>query len=832
MFAQLARFANKYRIPVTVFWLVAAIVLFLFAPKLADVGITDESQFLPQGTQSAEARRILSEKFPSLEGPASSGIIVFFKEEGLTAEDMQEAKLVRDWLVSTSAPRIIQGVTSVFDSQALAAALVSSDQTTMLMLVDFSVPPLSDEAEEAVVKIREYLRNEHPNAEIYLTGEIGFFQDLLASILKTIDRTTIVTVILVTILLLIVYRSPVAIFLPLIAIGCSFAVARGILGYLGAAGVNISTLADAYLVVVVFGVGTDYCLFIVSRFREELRRKTRDEAQSFTMRQIGPVITASALTVVVAFLSLGISRFTMTKTTGYALAIGVAVTLVAGLTLIPALMSLFGRHLFWPAGINPTRRGAGFGWARIGNWISRHPLSVALPIILILILPCLALPQLSRSADIISQMPKGADSVQGYQVMREHFPMGELSPLYLLVESKDEITKPASLQAIDEVAHSLENVPGVARVDYYSAPSRQLTGLAVMLRQLGDQLGQGRGLEQLKLLQTQSQLLPSLALKYPGVVQSQNFQQAEANLKEIGALASQFLTTKPGEQPALLTQLQGLIYKLADNLEGLGREFSLKVNTPFTDYLLNTYFSSDRTTTRINIVLSTEPYSAETTQMVAQLREVAAQNISSSSLKGSFYYLGGESALRADIMFSNDADFVPVTGLVTISILIVIIILLRSLLAPIYMVLTVLLNYGTTLGIVTWLFLDVLKQASIIYMLPLFVFVVLVALGADYNIFLVSRIREEAQKRPIRQAVSEAVANTGGVITACGIILAGTFATLTTAPLQLVFQIGAAIAIGVLLDTFVVRAFLVPSLAVLAGRWSWWPSRLFRLLSK
>jgi RND superfamily putative drug exporter len=204
------------------------------------------------------------------------------------------------------------------------------------------------------------------------------------------------------------------------------------------------------------------------------------------------------------------------------------------------------------------------------------------------------------------------------------------------------------------------------------------------------------------------------------------------------------------------------------------------------------------------------------------------ESISTSELKGSSHYIGSESATRADIMLTNDADFGRVTGLATAGILIVIVILLRSLLAPLYMVLTVLLNYGATLGIATWLFLDVMKQASMIYMLPIFIFVVLVALGADYNIFLVSRIREEAQQQLMKEAVSHAVANTGGVITACGIILAGTFATLTTAPLQVVLQIGAAIAIGVLIDTFIVRALLVPSLAVLAGRWSWWPSRLFR----
>jgi RND superfamily putative drug exporter len=830
MFAPLAKFTKKYRVAITIFWLVAAIALFIVAPTLSEVGVTDESQFLPQDTQSASARRLLDEKFPTIDAAASSGIIVFYNEQGLTDADMREASTVHDWLVSSSAPKEVKSVTSVFDAEVLRSTLVSADQTTMLMPMDFSTPPLSDEAKGAVTEIRDYLQSEHPNVSIYLSGEIGFFQDLFASIQQTIDRTTIVTVILVAILLLIIYRSPVAMLLPLLAIGCSFAVARGLLGYMGTAGVDFTTLVDAYLVVIIFGVGTDYCLFIVSRFREELKQKEHGEALSYTMKHIGPVIAASALTVMVAFLALGLSRFGMTKTTGYALAIGVAITLVAGLTLVPALMSLFGKYLFWPARTQaPPWRKIRFGWNDIGNWVSRHPVIVAVPIFILLLLPYSTLPHLNRSADVIHQMPESAESVQGYQVMSEHFPMGEFSPLYLLIESpQGNVTDPTSLQAIGKVAQSLENVDGVSRVDYYSAPSSQLSGLAGQVRRIGDELSSGGGLEKLASLQAAGESIQELALQHPGIIQSQNFQQAVANLTEVSVMANQVPTTSPENLPALLAQLQGDIYKLADNLDGLVSEFKLETESPFTASLLETYFSADKTTARVNIVLSSDPYSSETIDTIARLREATDESISTSSLGGSSPYLGGESATQADIMFTNDADFGRVTGLAIAGILVVIIILLRSLLAPLYMVLTVLLNYGATLGIATWLFLDVLKHASMIYMLPIFIFVVLVALGADYNIFLVSRIREEAQKRPIKGAVSHAVAHTGGVITACGIILAGTFATLTTAPLQVVLQIGAAIAIGVLVDTFIVRALLVPSLATLLGRWSWWPSRLSR----
>ena len=834
MFTKLAEFTRKYRIIITTVWLAAAAILFLASPKLSKVGVTDETQFLPQNTESTTASNLLKNKFASATpAAASNAIIIIYDAKGLTAADTQEAKDLHDWLVSASAPKVIEKVVSIFENDALKASLISADKTTMMMQVDFNVTGLDEAAKTAVQQIRDNITQNHPHLAAYVTGDSSIYQDMAGSVQQTIDRTTIVTIILVAILLLIIYRSPIAILLPLIAIGCSFGAASGIIGFLAQAGAKFSTLTQAYLVVIIFGVGTDYCLFLVSRFREELQHKERLDAQNTAITHITPVIAASALTVIVAFMSLGISRFGMNKTTGYALAIGVGVTLLAGLTLVPALMSLFGKYLFWPAKTFAPKKPGRFGWHAIGNWVSQHPVWVTVPIIVILVIPYAALPHLTRSADMINQLPQKAQSVQGFKIMTAHFPAGELSPLYLLLESpQGNMTGSDSRQAIIKIAQSLQNVKGVARVDYFAAPSAQLTALAAQIRSMGDAVGQGTGLDKIASLQTTGQLLTGLVLQYPGMLQSPNFLQAQVNLPQVSTIAAQLPTAQPADIPGILSQLQKALYKVSDNFTGLVGEFNLESATPFSTYLQTTYFSTDKTIAKINIVLSDDPYSATALDTVTRIRKEVAVSLTATSLKSSAAYVGGQSAVQTDIMSVNDSDFLKVVGLAILGILIVIAILLRSLLAPLYMVGTVLLNYGTTLGLTTWIFLDLMKEGSLIYMIPLFIFVILVALGADYNIFLMSRIREEAQNKPIKDAVSHAVANTGGVITACGIILAGTFATLLISPLQVVLQIGAAISIGVIMDTFVVRALLVPALATLAGRWSWWPSGLFKKLSK
>jgi RND superfamily putative drug exporter len=695
--------------------------------------------------------------------------------------------------------------------------------------VGFTNGALSADAEKATVEIRDYLHDNYPGLEAYFTGQTGLIQDLFASVTKTIDRATVVTVALVAVLLLLIYRSPVAIILPLAAIGASFGVAAGIIGWLGSWGVQFSTLAEAYLVVVIFGIGTDYCLFIVSRFREELRGKSPAEAQRNAIRHIAPVIAASALTVIVAFVSLGISQFGMNRTMGYALAVGVAITLLAGLTLVPALIALFGKYLFWPGKIQGGEHKDGRLWRNIGNWVSTHPVWVMVPIIIVLAVPYLGLLRLERTADIVSGLPQSSGSVQGYRVLEDHFPAGELSPAYLVVDTPEEDLREGEYPGdIATLADSLAQVEGIERTQYYGTPAAEVSSAATQLGTLSQAVKTGQGLDQLTRLSDLGTLLQGLALRYPDITSSPNFQAAAGHLAQGNDLAAQLQTAPAADLPTVLGDLSGALGAGAGDLNGLAAEFRLESSTPFTAALKSSYFSRDGHLARIEVIYAGDPNSAAAIDTVARLRAAAREDMAASGLDGSTAYVGGDVAARADILLVNDADFGKVVGLSVAGILLVIMILLRSILAPLYMVVTVLFNYGATLGLVTWLFLDVLKHGAIDYALPLFIFVVLAALGADYNIFLVSRIREEAHKSPTAAAVKDAVTHTGNVITACGIILAGTFATLMTSPLDVVFQIGGAIAIGVLMDTFLVRALLVPAIARLAGRWSWWPSRLFR----
>ncbi len=838
MFARFGSFAQKYKWYILAFWLAFTVFMFIQAPILSEVGVTDQSQFLPSQTESVYARNLVNEKFGNSTS-ATSGLIVVYNPTGLTAQDMNNAKALHDWIISENGPEKVAYVASIFESESLRSSLVSADNTTMMMSVGFTTPVL-DDLKSDIAQIRGQF-TEYTGTNFFFTGSVGFLHDLFESVQRTIDKTTWVTIILVIALLLIIYRSPIAALVPLLAIGLSFLITRGVIGYIAQAGISFSTVTDAYLVVTIFGVGTDYCLFIISRFREEMRRPELKSGIETTVSRIGPIIVASAITVVVAFLCLSVSKFEMNKTTGLALAIGIGVTLLIGLTLVPALMSIFGRKLFWPSKIlasvtkEPKRDKKVWrwlSWDKIGEFIAKHPLWVMIPIIILLVLPYMAIPRLTLSANVLTQLSTDEESTQGLNVMREHFNMGEMSPLYLLVQAKQgSMFTPESLQELDKVIQDLSGSSDISNVKHPSVVSKQLISTSVQIKSLGDAvMTPNFNPTMLATLTPLSTQLQGMATGYSGVIQSQNFNMAIADLTVISTLSVQLGTAPPAELPALLVQLQTQIYDLSNSLEGLGNEFAFNGSGMFTEWLKGVYFSTDLTVARIYLVLSIDPYSNESSAAVHRIREAVSTAVSDAGMENVQTYVGGDTALYADMLKTSNDDLTIVIVITSVCIMAVIFFLLRSLLASIYMVITVLLNYGATLGITAWIFQDLLGYSNLINVLPVFLFVILAAVGADYNIFLVSRIREEFETKSIKEAVHIAVANTGNVITSCGIILAGTFATLASSSFPMVLEIGVAIAIGVIIDTFVVRALLVPSLAALFGRWGWWPAKQFKTL--
>ena len=252
MFRRFGHLVVPLRIPILLLWIALALFLGLTAPSISEVASSNQTSFLPAAANSIAARTLEAEKFAA-SGSASTGLLILTREGGLTAADRGFAEAIHNWLLSPEGPAIVQDVVSVFSHPEQANTLVSPDSAAMLMKVNLTVEAFQPVVDEATYVIRERVEQGKPDGlAVHFTGEAGLGTDLVDSIVESTERTTIVTVFLVIALLFIIYRSPLAVLIPIITISLAYLVSRGVLGYLTQAGWQISSLLDTYMVVLVF----------------------------------------------------------------------------------------------------------------------------------------------------------------------------------------------------------------------------------------------------------------------------------------------------------------------------------------------------------------------------------------------------------------------------------------------------------------------------------------------------------------------------------------------------------------------------------------------------
>ncbi len=961
MFGRLGSLTYRFRYLVVAGWIALAAGAVLLAPSLAQEGLTNQSAFLPAGTESVLARDALERAFPGATA-ASSASLAFARDAGLSDADRAYIAATADWLTSADAPAVVRdavaGIATVDSRPELAAMLRSADGKLEMVAVNLDVTAAGSGAEAVISAIRDHLGTSAPaGLDAHVTGTAAISTDYLAAIVKGTESTTIVTIVLVVIILLLIYRAPLAALVPLITIGAAFLVSRGVLGVLAAAGWRLSSLLDTFVVVLVFGVGTDYAIFLISRFREEVSHDDWHNASRTTVRRIGAVISASAATVIVGLGSMAFAQFGMIQTMGPALAVAIFVTLVAGLTLTPALLGIFGHYLFWPLHLRTRSDGDPGGFfARLASAVSRRPGIVTLVLLVALLVPALTIGRMQTNFDVLAELPADSDARAGFDQVAAHLGRGKVvqSTGVLSGGSGTDLLAPVSLSRLRDTTSALLATDGVASVTSLVSPDgdgvvpdgfRPSIQLAEMAKGFAGDTGTGSTTEASTVLDpkvdeglaTATEYLALLGNAFPDVRATTGYRDATTDLAtardkvrsardsavvstqlrglsrtltsptaaggsadgtsvglmgdyldELGAafpaardarrlrvragrrdparaegldrgragpLVRPVRPRRPGstandpeatlvpqslagttEAKQRRAEMEATFARLETELNGLSTTFATRSDDLFVPVGLTGTAGADAgeggrppscPTTAARPGSTSRPRTTRTPSRRSgpcARRRMSWPRPRPASAPTAGAYLGGPTAEFADVQAVLARDFQQVAIVTIIGILVVLVILLRAVVAPLYLVGTVLLSCATALGLSAWFFQSVLGQAGVSFYLPLLVFVLLVALGSDYNIFLMSRVREESEARPIRDGIRIASGRTGAVITSAGLILAGTFGSMVTAPLIVLAQVGATVAVGVLIDTFIVRSILVPAIATLVGDWSWWPS--------
>ncbi|MGE5282797.1 MAG: MMPL family transporter [Chloroflexota bacterium] len=621
---------------------------------------------------------------------------------------------------------------------------------------------------------RSQIESEAGGLEAKVTGGAGFSADAI-EVFEGINGTLLLAAVsLVIFLLIVIYRSPFFFLIPLAAVLFAETLARS-LGYgLSELGVTINGQSSSIMSVLVLGAGTDYALLLVARYREELHRTVdRHEAMRTALASAGPAIFASAATVIAALLCLTVARVNGTAGLGPIAAMGVACAALAMLTLLPALLTIFGRRAFWPF-VPHTPETApdpeAISAKARRRFIEGSELVALARVVLASLLVLVLLPFVLLNWVL-------------HRLSGRHFPSLIIAPLDRRVFTPYEIRRRQRERAAD-VTHGAWARIGkrVAR-----APRRVMAGAIALL--LVCCAGFAFFSTDLTAEDTYRSEVESVEGQH---LLDKSFPSGTTGLTDI-------VVRRQAEVPAVRAAVTGVA----------GVE---SVSGPV---------AAGPPGVLLQATLEPNPYSTTAFDLIEPIRE-AAQRAAPATL------VGGPTAVEFDVRDAAGWDSVAIPPLILLVVFLILIGLLRAVTAPLVLIGTVILSFLAALG-VGYFAIDVIfgfpgSDPS----MPLFAFVFLVALGVDYNIFLIARAREETIAHGSERGVLRALAVTGAVITSAGIVLAGTFSVLAVLPLTFLTELGFVVAFGVLLDTFLVRSVLVPAIALTLGDKFWWPSALSR----
>ena len=685
-------------------WFAAMFAVFAFdlPAKYADAEQNDSASFLPGDAESTKALEAV-ERLQG--GEKAAAVLVYRREGGLTQANRRRIETdrrafneFRERQAASPDPVVAKPFKA---ATPLSEPEPSEDGSAAILTTVITGDGESDTIIEPVDALRERASDPGGGLEAKVTGPGGFAADQI-KVFDSINGTLFAAAFgLVFVLLILIYRSPIFLFIPLTAVAFAELLARGV-GYgLSELGVTINGQSNSILSVLVLGAGTDYALLLVSRYREELRKhEDKHEALRLALRTAGPAIFASGLTVILALLCLSFAEVNATSGLGPIGAMGIALAMLAMLTLLPALLVITGRWAFW----RPPIFGWGNGiphvgdsgadethgaWRRIGERVARHPRRVWLSTTLVLVACAAGVLNLQEGLTASNGFrDDDVESVQGQELLAQSFPSGGSAPADIVVPDL------ARAQAVRAAVAGTEGVADVRPA------------------------GQGPG---------------------------------------------------------------GIL---------------------------------------LTATLTKDPFGAEAFGLVPPIRAAAKR------AGGPDVLVGGQTAISLDSADAARRDTRRIVPLSLVVVLLILVVLLRAFVAPLLLVGTVILSFGAALGVSAVLYELIWGYDKSDPSLPTYAFVFLVALGIDYNIFLMARVREETLRHGTRAGMLRGLAVTGGVITSAGIVLAGTFSVLAVLPLVFLLQIGFVIAFGVLLDTFIVRSVLVPALVLDIGPRVWWPSRL------
>jgi putative drug exporter of the RND superfamily len=921
--AAIPRMIRLFSVPILLFWLALTVIVNVVVPQLEAVGQRHAVSMAPKDAPSMQATKRAGQDFHEFDSN-SSAMIVLEGDQPLSADahhfyDALIQKLEAD-------KKHVEHIQNFWGDPLTAAGAQSADNKAAYVQLYLAGNQGESLANESVAAVRRIVANSPPppGLKTYVTGSAPLTADQQHAGDNSIQLITMVTIGVIFVMLLLVYRSIVTVILVLAMVFLELAASRGIVAFLGYHDlIGLSTFAVNLLTTLAIAAGTDYAIFLVGRYQEACQAGEDRETAFYAMyRGTAHVILGSGLTIAGATYCLSFTRLPYFQTLGVPLAIGMLVAVVAALTMAPALVTAASRFGF----LDPKRKMKTRGWRRVGAAVVRWPGPILATSLALATVGLLALPSYKTSYNDRNYLPADIAANEGYAAADRHFSQAKMNPEMLLIETDHDVRNSADMIVIDRIAKGIFHIPGIARVqaitrplgtpiehtsipfqvsmqgttqtlnqDYMQARMKDMLDMAgqmqtmidtmeQMIRIMGDMSGTMHDMvsKMKDMAGDVSEMrdhiadfddffrplrnyfywephcfdipicwaLRSMFDTLDGIDKmSDDIQNLMPDMDHLDALIPQMLTllrpmiaTMKTMKTTMLTMhstmagLQDQMAATQKNATAMGQAFDASKNddsfylppevfdNPDFKRGLKMFVSPNGKAVRFIIAHEGDPATAEGISHISAIKNTAFEAIKGTPLEGSRIYLGGTAATYKDMQEGSNFDLL-IAGIASLGLIfIIMLILTRSVIAAIVIVGTVLLSLGASFGLSVLIWQHIIGVELHWMILPMSV-IILLAVGSDYNLLLVSRFKEEIHAG-LKTGIIRSMAGTGAVVTSAGLVFAFTMMSMVVSDLRVVGQVGTTIGLGLLFDTLVVRSFMTPSIAALLGRWFWWPQRV------
>lgn len=815
MFRLLGQFVSRYWPLVLLAWAVAMTCLIVLAPKWEDVVEDGEFNFIPDYLPSRQGEEIFKKSFK--QDLLGSAVVIVVRQEndpqGLREQDrefiirdllpeleriQQEVLIPADETESGKPEQVISDIHTL-DDPALGELLISEDRKATLIILGLRTELFVAHNGIVIKRIKELISHrsdsgDSPNIssripvglDIAVSGTATVGWDMRVAAEESASSTHIATILFVLVLLLLIYRAPLLVLIPMSTVAVSFAIAICLISMLATQGwIRPFVSIEIYVQVLMYGAGVDYCMFLMARYREEIDGgATFDEAIAKAVENVGSALVASAGTTIAGIGMMVFAMHDKYRQAGLAISFSLIFVLLASLTLAPAMLRLFGKWAFWPkvrsetigpggGWLSPTRlmsriiqgkalRGV---WEKIGAKLRKKPGTIWL-VTVALLLPLAAVGVINHenlSYGLLTELPEDDTSVVGARAVQQHFPAGATGPVTILLTNENvdfaNFNTVGDAQKVN-VTRNDEGIDAIAKLTDTLAKRRDTLGIAD-IRNVAYPLG-----------------------ITPAARRAEEKWAAEVeSYKDVLARGAR-------ERRRYDQELRYYVSQKGD----------LKGHVA-----------------RIDIVFKDDPFSRVMMDRLDQTKAAVLKSLPPELAAGTKLNFIGPTASIRDVKTTGRIDQIRIDVFATIAVFLVLLALIRRPAISAYLILSVVFSYLVTLG-ATFGFFYLLAPSTfggLDWKVPIFLFTILIAVGEDYNIYLFTRIEEETKQHGPLDGITVALSKTGSIISGCGIIMAGTFCSLMSGELLGMRQLGFALAVGVLLDTFVVRPVLVPAFLLL-----------------